>query len=72
MLRMNVAPNVYAKGSWVVHLFAGDGEEHIHQLRAASATNAARMVLEAYEASQRAEVKVVSILSGAAPDQQWR
>ena len=57
MLRMNVAPNVYAKGSWVVHLYAEAGDEHIYQLRAVSATNAARIALEGYEADRREEVQ---------------
>lgn len=54
MLKLNVAKDQFARGTWVVHLFAGDGDEHIYQLAAASATNAARCVLESYEASQRA------------------
>ncbi len=68
MLRLNVAPDRFVRGSWVVHLFAGDGDEHIHQLTAASASNAARVVLEAYEAAGRAEARVVTQLTGAAPE----
>jgi hypothetical protein len=68
VLRMNVAPDVYAKGSWVVHLYANAGDEHIYHLRAVSATNAARIALEGYEANRRAETRVVSILSGGVVD----
>lgn len=72
---MNVAPDVYAKGSWVVHLYADTDDEHIYQLRAVSATNAARIALEGYEADRRENVKVVTraltaMWSGR--EEQWR
>jgi hypothetical protein len=57
---MNVAPDVYAKGSWVVHLYAEAGDEHIYQLRAVSATNAARIALECYEADQREKAELIT------------
>lgn len=58
----------YRRG--VVHLFAGDGDERIHQLTAASASNAARIVLESYEAAGRAEARVVTLLTGGSPEYQ--
>jgi len=58
MLRLNVAADAHARGAWVVHLYGGDGDEHIYQLTAVSASNAARCVLEAYETSKRAEAQV--------------
>ena len=71
MLRMNIAPDVYAKDSWVVHLYAETGDEHIYQLRAVSATNAARIALECYEADQREKAELITNDMVKASDWRW-
>ena len=61
---MNVASEAYTKLSWVVHLYAEAGDEHIYQIRAVSATNAARIALESYEAQQRQQETKTFVGSG--------
>lgn len=67
MLRMNVAPDPFAPGRWVVHLYARDGDEHIYQMIAWSPAKAARMALDAYDKTLNNQVKLISI-SSAAPE----
>lgn len=62
MLRLNVAPDQFATGRWVVHLFAGDGDEHIYQIVAGSATAAARSAMDSYDARLTNSVQLTTIL----------